>query len=603
MSELEDFVLGYVEQAGGLVEPRFGVYETLLPEEVAARWQQDTYLQLAFEETDREDALRLGYNHPLVEQMAAEVRAQTASTAVYIPNLRLNKSELDNLAAKGWAVVNARVLPQRRATTARVSAVYIQFNFKAAILSDEKQERLVSVLLDAHTGAPAAEPDLILQRATAVAPGKILRSLPDAPMRWQPGGKPLKSPLAPQTLEALLERAKTAVTHQLSAQLAALQKQIGRFRELDEARLTGYYDELERDLQQRLTRASRDRRASLQEKLETVRAERLHKLADIAERSQVRLDLTLLNLMVIRQPKLVIPINIENRATKIRAYAVWDPLRHLLEPLVCDVCNLPAERVYLCHNGHLAHQDCLAPACIDCKRVFCAQCSQDVGECDVCHQPLCVHSRITCPECGRFTCQAHRGMCHADNGKPVDLTEERPSAPEPSPPPKPAKPTRKPSPRRTKPKRKSPRKTKPTRPKLPKGTPKPQRIEVILDLDVVTAFVLGSRERTIARRTWALIPSDGGIVCACDCEKGDSCKEDDMVTRPSEWRPIEETIRNEILSLRQEYGLPAKKVKFNRAAPLGDGYFPVPKLKLIGRWNDEEALDKARAAFDRIYRD
>ena len=603
MSELEDFVLGYVEQTGGLVEPRFGVYETLLPEEVAARWQQDTYVQLAFEETELEDTLLLGYNHPLVEQMAAEVRAQTASTAVYIPNLRLNKSELDNLASKGWAVVNARVLPRRSATTARVSATTIQFNFKAAIFSDEKQERLVSVLLDAHTGAPVADPELILQRATAVAPGKILRSLPDAPMRWQPGSKPLKSPLDPQALEALLERAKTAVTHQLSAQLAALQKQIGRFRELDEARLTGYYDELERDLQQRLNRALPDRRASLNEKLETVQAERLHKLADIAERSQVRLDLTLLNLMVIQQPKLVMPINIENRMTKIRAYAVWDPLRHQLEPLVCDVCNLPAERVYLCHNGHLAHQDCLAPACIDCKRVFCTQCSQDVGECDVCHQPLCFHSRIECSECGRATCQSHREMCHADNGQPVDLSAERPSTPEPAPPPKPTKPARKPPSKRSKPKQKPRQKPKLTRPKLPKGTPKPQRMEVIITPDEVVAFVLASRERTVARRIWELVPSDGGIICACDCEKGDSCKEDKMVTRPSEWRPLEETIKSEILSFRQEYGLPAKKVKFNRASPLGDGYFPVSKFKLTGLWLDEEALDKARTAFDRIYRD
>jgi hypothetical protein len=602
LSELEDFVLGCVEQAGGLVEPRFGVYETLLPEEAAARWQLDAYVELAFAETEQEDALLLGYNHPLVEQMAAEVRGQTASTAVYIPNLRLNKSELDNLATKGWSVVNARVLPRRRATTARVSAVYVQFNFKAAILSDEKQEQLVSVLLDAHTGAPAADPDLILQRATAVSPDPILRSLPDAPMRWQPGDKPLKSPLDLNTLEALLERAKTAVTHQLSAQLTALQKQIGRFRELDEARLTGYYDELERDLQQRLNRASPDRRASLQEKLETVKTERIHKLADIAERSQVRLDLTLLNLMVIRQPKLVMPINIENRATKIRAYAVWDPLRHELEPLVCDVCNLPAERVYLCHNGHLAHKECLAPACIDCKRVFCTKCSEDVGECDVCRQPLCVHSRIACPECGRFTCQAHREMCHANNGQPVDLNEERPSALEP-PPPKPVKPAKKPSPKRRKPKRKPARKAAPTRPKLPKGTPKPQRMEVILDPIGVTAFLLGSRERTIARRTWELVPSKGGVVRSCDCEKGSACEADGMVTRPSEWKPIEAFIKQEITDFRLEYGLPAKKVKFNRASSLDGGYFPITKFKLTGLWQDEEALDEARDTFERLYWD
>jgi hypothetical protein len=37
---------------------------------------------------------------------------------------------------------------------ARVRSIYVRFNFKAAILSDEKQERLVSVLMDAYTGSP-----------------------------------------------------------------------------------------------------------------------------------------------------------------------------------------------------------------------------------------------------------------------------------------------------------------------------------------------------------------------------------------------------------------------------------------------------------------
>ena len=128
-------------------------------------------------------------------------------------------------------------------------------------------------------------------------------------------------------------------------------------------------------------------------------------------------------------------------------------------------------------------------------------------------------------------------------------------------------------------------------------------MEVILDPDAVTAFVLGSRERMVARRVWELIPSQGGIVRTCDCEKGDDCEADNMVTRPSEWQPIETFIKQEISDFRLEYGLPAKKVKFNRASSLGGGHFPVIKFKLTGLWQDEEALAEARANFERIYWD
>jgi hypothetical protein len=105
-----------------------------------------------------------------------------------------------------------RPASKTRSTVSRVRSFYVRFNFKAAILSDDKQERLVSVLMDAHTGSRVVDTDLIESRATAVTPDDVLTSLPDAPMRWQPkDGTQLKAPLDETTLSALLERAKTAV--------------------------------------------------------------------------------------------------------------------------------------------------------------------------------------------------------------------------------------------------------------------------------------------------------------------------------------------------------------------------------------------------------
>lgn len=607
MSDLERFVLGYLEEAGSLVEPpAFRVYEVLLPEKVAERWQVDPYLQLAFTDTAQENVTRLGYNHPLVEKMVQEANSRSASTRLYINDLRLDKNNIDETAIKNWVILNARAQLQKQAVVARVRTTYIRFNFKAAILTDDKQERLVSVLIDAHTGCRVADAAAIESRAAAVSPDATLASLPFAPMRWQPKAEPpLKAPLTEKALSALLERAQTAVLQEMQTDLAALQKRVSRFRQLDEARLTDYYDSLEKDLQTRLKTASPDRRPGLQDKLTAVQAERAHKMADLDERYQVRINLTLINLLIIQQAKLIQSVQIANRSTQISVHAVWDPLLRQLEPLHCQVCGQPGQRLYLCHNGHLAHEECLAPACIDCKRVFCQDCADEVGACDVCHKPLCRHSQLACPDCGRQTCQEHRGLCHADNGRPVDLTTQ---SPPPLAPPPPAPKAVEPPPARSQSRAKTPpAKAKPKVKTTPKSTlpsksgPKPLRMEVVLYPQMVAAYLVGKRDKDIAARFWDLKIREGGILRSCECEKGESCRANGVIIRPSETQFLEKQIRDELVAFAAEYGLPPQKIKYNRLSALSGEPYPVPRFELFGLWKDEKALAEARDTFARLY--
>jgi len=602
MSDLEQFVLDYLQEAGSIVEsPAYGVHEVLLPEAVADNWHVPAYLQLAFTDTEEKDVTQLGYNHPLVEQMVQEAYGRSASTLFYINNLHLDKKGVDDLAIKSWVILNARAQQQQRSTMARVRSTYVRFNFKAAILSDEKQERLVSVLMDAHSGSRVTDTELIESQATAVSPSAILTSLPDAPMRWQPkDGPKLQAPLDQITLSALLDRAQTAVLQAMQAELTTLQKRVTRFRQLDEARLTDYYATLEEDLQTRLGNASAERRPGLQDKLKAVKIERRHKLADLAERYQVSINLTLINLLVIQQPKLIQPVSIANRTTRIKVNAVWDPLRHQLEQLHCQVCGQPGQRLYLCHNGHLAHSDCLAPACIDCKRLFCSDCAHEVGACDVCHEPLCRHSQLICPDCGRHTCHKHRELCHAENGQPVDLTVKPPPAPEPAsrvepetPPPTSRKSRSKPAPRKTKPRSRSARKAK--------FGPKPLRMEVVLHPYSVAAYMLGKRGREIATRIWELVPEDGGIIRNCQCEKGDKCRADGMVLRPFVSQEVEDQMRAELFNFASEYRLPPNKIHYNHLSPLSDEPQPIDRFRLTGLWKNEEAITEARDTFARLY--
>jgi len=605
MSELEQFVVGYIRQTGGIIEPVAPqVYEALLPEQLAAELGTDPYQQIAFTDLPhRQNVLRLGYNHPLVEEMVNGARSEPAPLHVYVNNLRLTKTGLLELARESWGVSNCRIVELPRRTIGRICNHYVYFNFKAALTSDEKQERLVAVLMDAHTGCRVPNPEPILQAANALEPDDLLKSLSDGPLRWpEPDGR-LSQPLVLPTLTALLERAKTAVLHELSGPLLEQQKRATRFQSLDEARLNEYYDEIEQDLQQRLSSATPDRRAGLESKLASTREERAFKLTDVAERYRLYLDLTLINVMIISQPKLSLVVGLENRTSKHETAAVYDPLRHQLEPLVCQVCHQPAEHIILCFNGHVVHENCLAPACVDCKRLFCQLCIDEVGACTVCHKHLCRHSQIKCQQCGRVTCHAHREMCHANDGRPIDLTTPPKPAPQPEPKPEPAPPSKPQPAAKTRPKASAPKPAPkpPVRraPAWPAGVSKPQRIEVICDHDFVGAYVLASRERQIALRSWLLDPEQG-ILVECSCEKGAQCTANNMVMWPVDTASIERQIMDQIQELRREYLLPEKKVKFNRGTPAL--YLPTPRLTLFGSWKDEAIMRQAQQSFEQIYR-
>jgi hypothetical protein len=93
-------------------------------------------------------------------------------------------------------------------------------------------------------------------------------------------------------------------------------------------------------------------------------------------------------------------------------------------------------------------------------------------------------------------------------------------------------------------------------------------MEVILHHNAVAAYMLGKRDREIAIRTWELAPGEGGILRNCQCEKGDSCRATGMVLRPADSQLIEQQMQRELTAFAIEYGLPPKKIHYNRLSAL-----------------------------------
>lgn len=603
MSELAGFVLDTIRQAGGIVDsPAYDVYDVLLPEEVARRWQVPVYQSLAFAAETPEAGTAVGYGHPLVEMLVEEVRAEPACTQVFVNSVRTDKRGLFSLARQALTFPNARLseIPRRD----EVVAVhhYARFNFKAALTTDEKREQLVSVVMDVQAGFAVrelAQIERLVQLEDKPAPDSHL----PAPVRWLPGQAPLSRPV----LNGLLERATDAAVQELAAPLEVLRRRAARYLELDRARLNEYYDDIARDLKRRLDRAGDaphdqpQRRATMEDKLAATQAEREDKLSDAEAKYRPRLELELINLQFIHQPKVHLLVQIGNRSASVERTVVWDPLLHRVEPLACDVCGRAATRLMLCNGGHLVHEDCLLPEqCVDCKRVYCRLCAGQMSRCVVCGRPVCVPSLNRCHECGRATCREHVGLCHAAAGLPAhpspaptpELPEEEPSAPMPVPPP-PAEPKvgEQAAPPRGKEKRRKaaePVSRKAPRPvrKKPGGLT-PSRVEVYVEPDapVVTAVVLTKGAKEVAVRSWERI--DQGIVVTCLCEKGYECPADARVLQPTDIASIETQIKTQIEALRREYGVSTRRVLYY--ALVHGAARQVPRLTLSGEWKTKQS--------------
>ncbi|MCB0116378.1 MAG: hypothetical protein KDD84_19910 [Caldilineaceae bacterium] len=606
--DLSRFVLDYLEQEGGVVAaPGFGVYEALLPEHLASELGIADFVRLYFgaDETNAaEDILQLSVAHPLIEDLAERVLAQPANATLYINNVRLQKRGLLDLARKEILSPNARVEELPRAEETRVLHHYVQLNYKVTIIGEEKQEEMVSLVMDLQSGHAIDDADL--WRQTAIfdfQPG--FDALPLAPIRWRTPNPPVDN----DSLEALLPRAEKALQTQLNQRLTSMAERIQHHLELDQARIEEYYDEMAADLrrrQSRLSPADDDRSRSLEDKLSALQAERQSKANDIRGRYSLRVEHELVSVLQILQPKVTLAVNIANRSTSIQRTVVWDPLLHRLEPLVCDVCGLPGKGLSLCTGGHLAHEACLAPQCVDCKRVHCQLCADQIDECVVCHRPVCRTSLITCPTCKRGTCNEHQNMCHAADGQPASLETKALSSPQKhsklddkkasSPAANSGQAAKaKAQPKQQISNKKSSRAItgkKDGPPVEPTATGTRIQVEIYETEPTVVAFVMRSTSRIWATRVYRLTRE--GIHVTCDCEKS-PCPAHGFFHLPAPTAKIEEQIAEMITKLRAEYHVPAKKVSYLRIHPLGE--VEIDTLHLDGLWRDEEWLTQARRGF------
>ncbi len=600
---LQELILGYCRHLGALVEPpAYGVYEVLLPDEVAARWNVVALQRFVFPGDESSAAVMedgpvtyLNYGHPLVEVVVDELRHKIANGIFFVADLRLDKPGLFGTIEKALTFANAKMFQAPRAVERRVIYHYIRFNFKASLIADEKHELILPIWMHLQGGYAMRPNDI--ERLARLETENSFKNLVEASPTWTSG-----KPLDPGVITTLLERSRQAALEELSPNLEGLRRRLQRYLELDRARLQQYYDNLIKYAEKRIQKAEVEHRPVLEAKLTAIADERQAKLADIEQKYHLRVELELINLAAIAQPKLELTIEIQKRGVSIQRRTVWDPLLHQVEPLTCDVCGKPGDNLALDENGHLAHMGCLAPQCVECKRVYCQLCGDQMQACAVCDRPVCIHSLVSCPSCGRVTCHAHINLCHAESGEPRRLkVEEKPEEAGPAQTPEivPQK-IELPADRQAPRKKEAPKRPllkQKTRTKQKSEGPKGDYMEVYSDPaeGVISAYVM-VKKRELAERAWVM--TDEGILVHCHCEKLWACTQNDIVYRPAPENQLEAQMMSYIHALQVEYNVPAKKIHFYHVRQ-GEAH-DERRLKIPTGWKDPRALEAARQGFDRL---
>lgn len=592
--DLARFILGYVEHEGGLVAPpAYGIHEVVMPDEVARRLETEAYLKIRFDSDSEADpeSVRLSVNHPITEAVTGQLLQQSGNAQLFVNHVRLDKKGLFKLAEQTFRFPNARLFEPKGAMEQKTLHHYLRFNFKVAFVSDERQEQIVPVLMDVQAGH-SVQDEAVLERLISLDAEPGFPELSVAQPRWA-GGQEAQSV---ESYTHLLERAQGAVLTAVAPRLDAMRGRNRRFLELDQARIQEYYDALETDLRRRQERsgaADTGRIQDLQAKIDALLGERKAKLADIQTRYQIRVELELINILRLVQPKIIVPVEINNRRTTITRHVVWDPLIHQLEELVCDVCGEPGNDLHLCNEGHLAHEGCMAPQCIDCKREYCQLCAQQIKECVVCHQPVCRPSLLICPTCGRGSCREHQELCHAADGAPASLPEPVLAAPSPpAPTPSPPKPPPAASSKAPKPKPKAP----PPKPVPVLGA---QGKKIVVEIEEaqprVSIFVMQSVRKSLAKRVMELTPQ--GLSVSCSCEKA-HCAANGWYHRPGTSATIQEQIKAQLEAIRAEYRVPVKQIEYHTTR-FGQ-FHQLHSFLLPPIWRDESLLNAAREGFDHL---
>jgi hypothetical protein len=224
------------------------------------------------------------------------------------------------------------------------------FWFEATFVSDQKEQDLLTVAIDVHHSRQVRHLDRLLDRGHLAE--KPWTPLAEAPHQGLRTAYPIARDRVVRTLSALANTYHRELHERLDRQLE---------------RISRYYGDLRAEVEEQAQKA-RNREsdpAKFIARLESLTREEELQGAELRRKSQLKVNLRLLNLLVIHQPKLLFHTAVATAGTASivgRTEWVWDPLVESIEAAVCPNCRHPTFEFGVTRQGSLVCPACSAAA-------------------------------------------------------------------------------------------------------------------------------------------------------------------------------------------------------------------------------------------------
>jgi len=349
LSPLEVFLREYLETAGGVwdeVEPQ--VYDVLLPagaQVPAGRGNGDGVVRIAFDPEalpEHPSAQLASFGTPLVDQLLGDALQRGRAGHFYLVGLNLQPHDLAQRVRRAVIVAAPAEL-----AVERVRALHFPqalFWFQAGFVSDQKEQVILPVAIDLHQGREVRHMDQLLDV------GRLAE---------QPG-----LPLPPARAISLADgyrRARTQILRSVAALANHRVRDLAERRDQQIGRLQRYYADLRTELDEQLQRARNVEEAKTRhaERLATQDREEKLRIAELKQKSQLHVDLRLLQLLRIEQPKLLLTVVLSAKEfASGRLEVVWDPLTETVEAVTCPNCGRPSYSFVLTKTGQIGCENC-----------------------------------------------------------------------------------------------------------------------------------------------------------------------------------------------------------------------------------------------------
>ena len=337
------------------------LWEYLAPESIGAALRIPEYGKLNFSpQAAEESTIAAFHDSDLFQSLEKFICDKGRVLDAVYPSQPPSAAKFSKIIAERIGFSNAAFRHQREETG---NVFYFLVIFKYAAFSDDKQEGLLPVLINAENSSVSFPQSNLID---------ILDGLKDSENPSLGASFDLLS-----AVDRACRAGQTALKERLKDFRRGLEKRLNR----DIRRIYEYYETLCAEAEKNIARRARNPGAGehdggkSRDKLQAIRAEKQWKIQDMISKYALNVSLFPALLVKIETPSILFWIEIRRRMYSRNFPITYNPLLKCLDALACESCFSLQKDYAVCDDRlHIVCGECFK-ACPQCGKKYCAACS------------------------------------------------------------------------------------------------------------------------------------------------------------------------------------------------------------------------------------